>query len=154
MSYLLQVPAAVRFLSCEPLLDEVNFTWSVTSGWSPKDQPGACIWHDVTYYPDRDYDGEFTGGEHPEDSYDAGIHWVIVGGESGSNAREMELGWAKDIVRQCKAAHVPVFVKQLGDNPTNRKGEPCPRITAKKGNDPSEWPAELRVREFPEVQHA
>jgi hypothetical protein len=63
----------------------------------------------------------------------------------------MVLGWAKDLVGQCQAAGVPVFVKQLGAHPTNREGERCPHIKHKKGADMSEWPDELRVREFPEV---
>lgn len=77
------------------------------------------------------------------------VNSVIVGGESGHKARPMALGWAKDIVRQCKAAGVPVFVKQLGAKPTNREGKPCPLITHSKGADMSEWPAELQVREYP-----
>ncbi len=44
----------------------------------------------------------------------AGLHWVIVGGESGPGARPCDVGWIRDIVGQCRAAEVPVFVKQLG----------------------------------------
>lgn len=44
----------------------------------------------------------------------AGIHWVIVGGESGPNARPMEPAWATDIRDQCVAAGVPFFFKQWG----------------------------------------
>lgn len=66
-----------------------------------------------------------------------------------SKARPFVLGWGKDIVRQCQAAQVPVFVKQVGSNPTNREGESCPHIHHKKGGDPAEWPDELRVREYP-----
>ena len=43
-----------------------------------------------------------------------GIHWVIVGGESGPQARPMRKGWVKDILRQCRAAKVPFFFKQWG----------------------------------------
>ena len=43
-----------------------------------------------------------------------GIDWVIVGGESGPNARPCNVEWIRDIVQQCKAASVPCFVKQLG----------------------------------------
>jgi len=77
---------------------------------------------------------------------------VIVGGESGPGARPMVLGWAKDIVRQCKANGVAVFVKQMGSHPTNREGERCPHIAARKGDDMAEWPEELRVREMPAIQ--
>ncbi len=43
-----------------------------------------------------------------------GIHWVIVGGESGPQARPMRKEWVKDILRQCRAAKVPFFFKQWG----------------------------------------
>jgi protein gp37 len=43
-----------------------------------------------------------------------GIHWVIVGGESGPQARPMRKEWIKDIFRQCRAARVPFFFKQWG----------------------------------------
>lgn len=111
--WLLDVPAKIRFLSCEPLLG-----------------PLELLEFDVFYPLEL-------------------INWVIVGGESGAAARPMALGWAKDVVHQCHLGQVSVFVKQMGDNPTNREGESCPHITAKKGNDMSEWPEELRVREVP-----
>ena len=102
------------------------------------------------------------GTDVPEDAYDAlrgqlasgaevglaKLDWVIVGGESGPGARSMVLGWAKDVVRQCAAAGVPVLVKQIGACPTNREGVAHP-VTDAKGGDMAEWPLELRVREFP-----
>lgn len=71
--------------------------------------------------------------------------------EGGPGARPFVLGWGKEIVRQCRAAAVPVFVKQVGSHPTNREGERCPHIKDRKGGDIDEWPSDLRVREFPEV---
>jgi protein gp37 len=68
-----------------------------------------------------------------------GIHWVIVGGESGPGARTMKLAWAHRIVEQCQAAGVPVFVKQLG---TVAGG--------KTHHDIDTFPAALRVREYPQ----
>ncbi len=44
----------------------------------------------------------------------SGIHWAIVGGESGPGARPMAQAWVRDIRRQCRAAHVPFFFKQWG----------------------------------------
>ena len=67
-----QAPAAVRFLSVEPLLEDLGKL-------------------DLS-----------------------GIHWVIVGGESGAGARPMEEAWVKNIRRQCDAAKVPFFFKQWG----------------------------------------
>ena len=65
-----------------------------------------------------------------------GLDWVIIGCESGPNRRPMELDWAIYLVRQCRAAGVAVFVKQLP-------------INGKVSKDPAEWPEELRVREYP-----
>ena len=75
-----------------------------------------------------------------------GIHWVIVGGESGPGARLCKVDWIRSIRDQCKEWGVPVFVKQLGaktdcDLPGQRGNGRC-------GN-PDDWPEDLRVREFP-----
>lgn len=124
---LLRVPAAVRFLSIEPMIEPIDLALACSNlRWTDLDGVECC---GVTRLLD----------------------WVIVGGESdqpGHRARPFVCGWGKDIVRQCKAAGVPVFVKQIGDNATNREGEPHP-TTARAGADPSEWPEDLRVREFP-----
>jgi len=110
-----------------------------------------------------------------------GIHWVIVGGESGPNARMCNVDWIRDIVRQCATAKVPCFVKQLGAVPVytaagrdftsidglgnvrahwsdpgwfipwNSAHNNAPKITHPKGGDPAEWPEDLRVRQMPEV---
>jgi protein gp37 len=66
------VPAAVRFLSCEPLIGPLD---------------------------DLQLDG---------------LHWVIVGGESGPGSRPMEPKWVKSILRQCRDAKIPFFFKQWG----------------------------------------
>lgn len=110
---LLNTRARVRFLSCEPLLGPVDL--------------GNVDWDGAT---------GLTVLEHPPN----GIDWVIVGGESGVGARRMELEWAASLVRQCRAAAVPVFVKQLGS-----------AHGAHKGGDMDTWPTELRVREFPQA---
>lgn len=69
------------------------------------------------------------------------IDWIIVGAETGPGARPMDPDWARDIVRQCKSAGVPVFVKQLGKS--HRWADP-------RGADMSKWPKELQVREWPQ----
>lgn len=108
------VPAAIRFLSLEPLLGPL---------------------------PNLNLDG---------------IHWVIIGGESGPKARPCNAPWIRDIVRQCKAASIPAFVKQLGKHPIfsihEGIGRWNPDITDPKGGDWNEWPEALRVREFPQVE--
>jgi protein gp37 len=85
---LLQVPAAVRFLSCEPLLGEVDIA------------------------SDEINDQLFGSFNH---SSSKGIDWVIVGGESGNKARPMHPDWARSLCDQCNAANIPFFFKQWGE---------------------------------------
>lgn len=73
-----------------------------------------------------------------------GIDWIIVGGESGPNARPLEIEWIEDILRQCREADIPAFVKQLGGHWAKSAG-----AKHSKGGDPGEWPPALRVRMFP-----
>jgi protein gp37 len=122
-----RIPAAKRFLSLEPLLEDL---------------------------------GELNL---------EGIDWVIVGGESGKDARPCNVDWLRDIVRQCRAAGVPVFVKQLGSYPVtdNANAQDWPDeiefetvpgmdgfaagraiLQHPKGGNMEEFPADLRVRDF------
>lgn len=84
------------------------------------------------------------------------IDWVIVGGESGRGARLFDIEWARSIIRQCRAAGVACFVKQLGAVPfQNGAGVGVSvemELKSAKGGDMAEWPADLRVRQFPEVR--
>lgn len=64
------------------------------------------------------------------------IHWVICGGESGPKSRPMELEWARSLHGQCEVADVSFFMKQLGGHPYKR-------------DKLSDFPEDLRVREFP-----
>ena len=123
-----EIPAAIRFLSIEPLLEDIG---------------------------DLDL---------------RGIHWVIVGGESGPGAREFDIEWAIDIRDQCARQGVAFFCKQLGafpvtahcgilydtEFPRGTKFEDIPgdtrqrvRLGDKKGGEWSQWPGGLRVRSFP-----
>lgn len=74
------------------------------------------------------------------------VDWLIVGGESGPQARPFNPSWAKDTVNQCRAAGIACFVKQLGANVLDFAGT----LRDKKGGDWNEWPADLRVRQFPD----
>ncbi len=87
---LLKIPAAVRFLSCEPLLGPIEFS-------------------DVS----KRSDAIKQLGKKALD----GIDWVIAGGESGPGARPCNIEWIRSIVRQCQAAGTSCFVKQLGSKP-------------------------------------
>ncbi|MDV7211841.1 DUF5131 family protein [Azotobacter beijerinckii] len=84
---LLETPAAVRWLSIEPLLGPVHIENYLCE--CPEDDDGAP-------YPGR-------------------IDWVVVGGESGPNARPMHPHWATSLRDQCLAAGVPFLFKQWGE---------------------------------------
>ncbi len=135
---LLQTPAAVRFLSCEPLLEAVNF--EVDDGFACCDggtQNNPCGCH----------------GARLKSSLLSGIDWVIVGGESGSKARPCDIAWIESIVEQCKDAGVPCFVKQLGSNPILGSDSENPIFYSPskgKGGNPEEWPESIQVREYPQ----
>lgn len=119
---LLDIPAKVRFLSCEPLLEDVELdAWLGEEGY---ESGGPAGWVQTR--------------EH-------GIDWVIVGGESGSTARLFNPTWAKNILNACARYGVACFMKQLGENRIDLAGA----IKSKKGDDPSEWPEWMRVRQFP-----
>lgn len=77
------------------------------------------------------------------------LDWVIVGGESGPGARACEVEWIRQIVAQCKASMVPVFVKQLGAHPYFSNTGNTLTLKDRKGGDMSKWPEDLKVREFP-----
>lgn len=91
--HLLRVPAAVRFLSCEPLLGPVDLSeWMYTIR---VEHNGDGDTQEVPCKPD--------------------IHWVIAGGESGPGARPMHPDWARSLRDQCVAAGVAFHFKQWGD---------------------------------------
>lgn len=128
---LLQTPAAIRFLSCEPLLGPVNLV--------PYLSPSIAVnvWDDGFGRPRRE----------------PGVDWVIVGGESGAGARTCHLAWFRDIAEQCHNASVPLFVKQLGATAVDWEADGIVGVDLAdpKGGDPKEWPTELRVRQYPKV---
>lgn len=117
---LLQLPAAVRWLSMEPLLEEVT------------------LWHHLSA---ADSQGELSGPAAVM------LDWIVVGGESGPGARPFDLAWARGLVGEARESGVPVFVKQLGSAPV--EGGERLRLSSSKGADMEEWPADLRVREWP-----
>ena len=87
---LLQTPAAVRFISAEPLLGLVE------------------LW-------DARYDNPNGGKTGAITSWPGGLDWVICGGESGPGARPMHPNWALSLRDGCLAAGVPFFFKQWGE---------------------------------------
>ena len=99
---LLAAPAAVRFLSVEPMIGKVDITpWL----WGPARPCADCP-------RDLDCDCYFeTRKSYGEPSID----WVICGGESGPEARPMDVAWPRSLRDQCVGAKVPYFYKQHGE---------------------------------------
>jgi len=144
---LLDTPASIRWVSYEPAIGSVDF-------WEARyKHDGALV-------------NAFNWGK--------GVNWIVVGGESGFNARPFDISWARKTVLSCKEVSVPVFVKQLGSNvewdgistPTTRwptrnigvnakdtgKGTFKVLLKDKKGGDMDEWPLDLRIRQFPKLE--
>jgi protein gp37 len=136
---LLQTPATLRWVSAEPLLGAI----------------------DVSPFVGRNL------------GQNIGIDWGVIGLESGAKARAGNIEWIRQLVKQFRAAKVPVFVKQLGAKPYLHKAQSVhiekpgmklhmesleikSTISLKdpKGGDISEWPKDLRVREYPKVKEA
>jgi protein gp37 len=163
---LLQTPAAQRYISYEPALGPLDLTMLNDGAWW--DREGADLYNALTgtaYWSNGDHG--LSGGPR--------LDWVIVGGESGPGSRGFDLRWARAILDQCKHAKASLerrgevggpalFIKQLGSSPLWVPDMPedqdwwksgkvdktgAPRFADRKGADPSEWPEEFRVREFP-----
>jgi len=119
---LLQTPAAVRFLSVEPLLGPVDLTRYLN---------GICFQHD------EDFGGTGNCAGHcPTSDWLRQIHWVIVGCESGPKRRPMQTEWAESIADQRRSAGVAFFMKQMS-------------VDGKVMGDVERFPASLRIRQFP-----
>jgi len=121
--HLLGNPAKFHFLSCEPLLGAVDLERIET--------PHGTL---------NAFTNELTSGKiQNKKLIGRGIDWVIVGGESGSDARPMDLAWARSLRDQCKKYRVAFFFKQLGGK-------------SDKGEDFDKIPEDLRIRQFPKVR--
>jgi protein gp37 len=96
---LLQIPAAVRLVSVEPMLGEVDLDQYLGK---------KRLWNtDQIAY--AEFACQYPNCEIPA------LDWVIVGGETGPGARPMQSDWARSLREQCKAAKVPFFFKKHGD---------------------------------------
>ena len=119
---LIDIPAKIRFLSVEPLLDKVDLSKWLTN---------------------------------------SKLSWIITGGESGNGSvpnekgvkygyRECKIEWIKEVVSQCKANNIAVFVKQLGTHLSKTY-----QLRDRTGSDMEEWKAiepMIMVREFPKYE--
>lgn len=143
--YLRDTPAAIRFISAEPLLGPLHLA---LAGAIPR----------VHHHPDnrralaadanRRALGELVRAARAKMGDDTVYaDWVIVGGESGPRARPFDLAWARSIRDQCQTTGVAVFIKQMGAKPSD--GFASLSLKDGKGEDASEWPEDLRVRDWP-----
>lgn len=128
---LARTPAAVRWISFEPLLGRVAIR-RLLEDMARADRERLAL-----------------------------LDWAVIGGESGPGARPCSTVWIREIAEACHQAGVAVFVKQLGAIAVDRPVDPrherwglesddrrlC--LLHAKGGDPEEWPEDLRVREFP-----
>lgn len=125
---LLRTPAAVRWLSVEPMLEAIDLTDIRT----PHEHTERGQLHEL-----------------------ADLDWVVCGGESAqtrATTRPFDIGWARDLRDQCRAAGVRFFFKQYGSRPTEN-GQPIAPPVGKssryKFHEPEHWQADLRIQEFP-----
>jgi len=116
-----KMPAAVRLVSMEPLLERIDVAWRADG---PVAVERICR----------------CNGRAEIDGYDAasgsaivrctrcnhswvaakgimGFDWLITGGQSGRGARPCQFGWIRRLIADARGAHVPIFVKQVGSNP-------------------------------------
>jgi protein gp37 len=131
---LVDTPAAVRFVSCEPLLGQVDLTGipvSTTNGNYALNALMGNVWRGKE-------EGFWTNK----------LDWVIVGGESGTDARPMDRVWLRGLRNQCLATSTALFVKQMGTVWAKQQGIPG------KGEDWEYWPESYRIREFPITEGA
>jgi protein gp37 len=96
--HLLAAPAKVRFLSCEPLLGEIDLT---------------RVRHQLSGCPFMVSNALYAADSLNKGRPQTRIDWVIAGGESGPGARPMHPDWARSLRDQCAAAGVPFFFKQM-----------------------------------------
>ena len=123
---LLDTPAAVRFVSLEPLLEQVRLAGIRVSTSRP--------------YPV--YLNAFTGLHHTTWIDDKvpkprpALDWLIVGCESGPKRRPMNPEWVRALIRECGLYRKPLFVKQV-------------EIDSRVNHNPDEWPLWMRQRHYP-----
>lgn len=127
--HLLATPAAVRFVSVEPMLGPVDLSVVPRT--------------DDAYLRMKGERGVVRDDAEPDDyTYwlkRTALQWVICGSESGNGARPMQIAWAESLRDQCAAAGVAFFTKQIAN------------AHDKKGGDPQHWPGGPWPREFPSM---
>ncbi len=121
-AHLIATPAALRFVSVEPMLGPVVARGTLMQGADP----GRCLrcrrTHGFSRCPNTGGIARRRADNGPRDRgcgcfvrAEAPIAWVICGGESGHGARPMDPAWARRLRDDCEAAAVPFFFKQWGE---------------------------------------
>ncbi len=173
--HLLAVEAGGHFVSCEPLLEPVALSdWltgstllhccmDVAGALRNRSFDGLCkdgrsltrregqaelqriLATGVRVVPMSDECDNFDDQRGCQGHKKRALDQVIVGGESAAKgrARPFDPEWARDLLRQCRKARVAFLLKQMGSNPVGLS------LKHSKGEDPSEWTADLQVQEFP-----
>lgn len=135
--FAVELPAPVIWVSAEPLLGPLNiskYVWKDACGCTEPDcpvEPQDC--------PHCRGTGAVTQ-----------LDWMVIGGES-IGQRPFIINHAQMLRDDCRAAGIPVFMKQIGSNPLIEPGPLQIACSHPKGGDWIEWPEDLRVREFPTV---
>ena len=145
---LLRAPAAVRWISAEPILGRIDLEHVQLD--------------EDTYY--NALTGDTLMLSHTIIPMENTLNWVVLGGESGNSARVLDALHLRSLLMQCQKAGTPVFVKQLGyrfmdlDRVVYGAGVPTTDIARqlrnRAGADMDEWPEDLRVREWPKEVEA
>lgn len=123
---LLHIPAAVRFVSVEPMLGSVDLAYWVNPVSTRTEHHPSC-------------DGTCRHGLCPiqvQVQDGPRIDWVIIGCESGGQRRPLPIWRVRQLARQCRTNMIPVFIKQLD-------------VNGHVSRDPDEWSEDLRIQEFP-----
>jgi protein gp37 len=127
--HLLRTPAAVRFVSLEPLLGPIDLN-RIHEGYDTPEGARVDMWESCLN--GKRYDMWAGDDEDPMQPGHPKLDWVIVGGESGHGHRDMDPAWAESILAQCKDAGTAVFMKQMSGR--------------------AEIPKDLMIRQFPKAE--
>jgi protein gp37 len=122
--WLLKTPAAVRFLSVEPMLGKVDLDPAHCSNCYLRGTEEIAALDDGTAWcatcdSEATYSWWLDACATLDPSDQPGISWVIVGGESGPGSRPFDLAWARRVIAQCSEAGVSIFFKQAGSAPVD-----------------------------------
>ena len=138
-------PAAVRFVSVEPMLGSIDARKQFLASCDGCDGSGGYFPFDAQEEEEcRRCEGAGVDEAFPMEE----IHWIICGGESGPNARVFDPQNAHALMTQCRTAGIPFFFKQMGSNPYDKFNGCKVDILDRKG---TEWKGycDLNVRMFP-----